>query len=342
VKRIDPATLLRSLLALACAGAALVAGCDCGSGGPHPSPADAGRPAGGPEPESTPVVLFHAAGLTPFVDRIRDRVRDELGIALRPEASGSQAACRKLTETGRQADLLMLADNRLVETLLAGHADWRIDFATDAVVLGVGVRAPDVAQAEADWPGVLLQPRVRIARVDETLGPIGYRTLLVWRLREQRLGPDGLHEALLEKSEPVVDHVSRLPPLLRTGQVHYAFLYRSLCTASDLRFIELDPRVNLSDPAVDYSGTSVTFDRLQAGAPESITLRGAPIVWTLTIPHKAGQREAATRLVRYLLASCRDELARTGFEPLEPARYYGPEDRHPALRTVAPRRGPQP
>ena len=49
-----------------------------------------------------------------FLEQVRDDCRRDLGIVLKTEGSGSQEACRKVTELGRPCDLLVLADNQLV------------------------------------------------------------------------------------------------------------------------------------------------------------------------------------------------------------------------------------
>ena len=139
-------------------------------------------------PSTRDLRIFHAAGLTPVLDAVRGDAERDLGIRLQAEGSGSQVACRKLSELGRDADLVGVADAALVEALLNGVCSWRIDFANDEVVLAVGSRARYAGDAEEDWVSVLSGRDVRIGRVDENQGPIGYRTLLVWKLAEARGG----------------------------------------------------------------------------------------------------------------------------------------------------------
>lgn len=289
---------------------------------------------------ATPVRVFHAAGLTPLFDDLRPDLEAALDVRLLAEGSGSQVACRKAADLGRPCDLVMVADHALVAKLLATETDWRLDFAADEIVLGVGAHAPGVDEAEEDWVPVLLRDDVRLGRVDENQGPIGYRALLVWKLRERLGGADGLHDRLFAKTEKVVDHVTRLTPLLKTGEVDYAFLYRSICIARDIRYIPLDPRIHLGDPDRDYGAVSVTFEKLKAGAPETVTITAAPVVWSLTMPHDAAHPDAAARLVRHLLLDRRDELARHGFRPLDPPRFFGPAERFERFAEYATRAGP--
>mgnify|MGYP000117194454 CR=1 FL=1 len=284
--------------------------------------------------DSIDLRVFHAAGMTSLIEEGRRSFRREAGIRLRAEGSGSQVACRKVAELGRTCDLLMLADRALVEKLLDGVCTWRLDFAADEVVLGVGQRAPRVPEAEQDWVSVLRNTDVRLGRVDENQGPIGYRTLLVWKLQAQR-GSSGLTKALREQTDVVVDHVSRLPPLLNTGQLDYAFLYRSVCIANDVRYIALDEKINLGSPDMDYSGAEVTFEAPGATEEGAVTMRASPIVWTMTIPQEGADREAAVRFIRYLLEDKSELLKRNGFRPLKPARYYGAKDMWSSFRDIA-------
>ena len=281
-----------------------------------------------------PLRVFHAAGLTPVLDAVRQDCRTDLGIELLTEGSGSQEACRKLSELGRECDLVMVADSGLIATLLPRHCSWRLDFATDEVVLGVGLRAPNADLAGQDWTQALLAEGVRIGRVDENLGPLGYRTLLVWKLREAQ-GVPGLYDALLRRCVMVVDDVGRLTPLLRTGELDYGFVYRSTCIAHGIRHVELDPAINLGSPDVDYSRATVAYRKLKTGDPEQVVVRGEPIMWALSIPDRGANGEAARRFIRYLLRDKAEVLERDGFRPLAPPRFHGPRERFEAFGEFA-------
>ena len=266
--------------------------------------------------------IFHASGLSPMLEQMRADCLKELNIRLLTEASGSQVACRKLAELGRDCDLIMLADRGLITSLLGETCSWRLDFANDEVVLAVGVRAPKVDPAENDWVTVLMNEDVRIGRVDENQGPIGYRTLLVWKLQEMR-GSTGLYNRLLKKCDKVVDHVTRLTPLLKNGDIDYAFVYQSICVARDLRFIALDKTINLGSNEIDYSRAEANFTKLKAGEQQTITVRGAPITWTLSIPDRNADHALAVEFVRYLLSANSEMLEQNGFRAITRPSFYG-------------------
>ncbi len=283
-----------------------------------------------PEKKLKNLTVFHAGGLTPVLEAVRKPCEKELGIKLRTEASGSQVACRKIAELGRKCDLVMLADAGLVASLLKGNCSWRLDFASDEVVLAVGQRAPRVAEAEKDWTKVLTAGKVKLGRVDENQGPIGYRTLMVWKLQE-KLGAKNLHDRLRAKGGKVVDHVARLTPLLKSAEIDYAFVYRSICIAHDVRYIRLEKRVNLGSADHDYSAAKVTYGK----ARKKITVKGAPIIWTLSIPDRSADEESARRFVRWLLSDKKKLLEKHGFRPLARPRFHGPKKAFGALKDFA-------
>jgi molybdate/tungstate transport system substrate-binding protein len=321
--------------------------------------------------EDAPVVrVFHAAGFSPFLRQVRDECARTLRVDLQTEGSGSVEACRKITSLGRTCDVLVLADNQLVKPLLGGVCTWRIDFATDEVVIGIGARAPHVEQAERGWAETILGDDVRLARADENGSPIGYRTLLVLKLQE-RLGSTGIYDRFLTRCQKKVDDVERLAALLKSGDIDYAFLYRSTCVAHGIRHIELDARINLGSMDVDYGQAEVRFAKLKSGSEEMVTVRGTPTVWTMAQPEAvqaqsgrtgatltpgpspkgrggqsdalAGQEHAnaAARFapgagfIRHVLAHETEALTAIGFRPLARPRFYGPPQAYRPFVEVA-------
>jgi molybdate/tungstate transport system substrate-binding protein len=286
------------------------------------------------EPPARELRIFHAAGFTPALDSVRQDALSSRHIRLLTEGSGSQAACRKLTELGRTCDLIMLADNTLFVPMLQGTCSWRLDFATDEMVLGVGIRAPATDDAEKDWAPVLLRPDARIGRADENQSPLGYRTLLVWKLQEMR-GSAGLCAALRKKCDKVMEDAGELTPLLKTGEVDYAFVYRSTCIASDIRYIALDRSINLGSADVDYSRAQVTFRKSKAGEAEPVTVTGAPVTWSLSIPDRDADASLAAEFIRYLLSSKAEALDKNGFRLRKPLLFYGTREAFRLFADVA-------
>lgn len=264
------------------------------------------------------VTVFEAAGFAPVMDAVTAEAEQKLNIRIFAEASGTQIACRKVSELGRKCDVLISADEKLFAEILHDHTNFRIDFATDEIVLAFGQRAKFADETETDWARTLFEKDVRLGRGDENLSPIGYRDLMVWQLQEKYGSMPGFSKRLQSKCVKVVDDVMQLAPLLKTGEIDYAFLYRSMCIAQDIRHIRLDRKINLGDMKEDYSGVSVL---LKNGK----TIKGGPVIFSLTIPSNADHPETAVKLIRYILAEKNGVLKSRGFTPMKPS-FHGRKD----------------
>jgi molybdate/tungstate transport system substrate-binding protein len=264
------------------------------------------------------VTVFEAAGFAPVMDAVSAGAEQELKIRIRAEASGTQIACRKVSELGRKCDILISADEKLFAEILPEYTNFRIDFATDEIVLAFGQRAKFADETEKDWAKTLFWKDVSLGRGDENLSPIGYRNLMVWQLQEKYGDIPGFAEKLKSKCVKVVDDVMQLAPLLKTGEVDYAFLYRSMCIAQDIRHIRLDRKISLGDIKGDYSGASVI---LESGK----TIEGGPVIFSLTIPSNAEHPETAAKFIRHLLTENDGVLKSRGFTPMKPS-FHGKKD----------------
>lgn len=274
------------------------------------------------------VKVFGAANFSPILRGCKEAAEKALGSKLVMEFSGSQVACRKISELGRDCDLLILADNALFKKLVAKECKWRLDFACDSMVLGVGSRARRSDDAERDWRGVILDPAVSWGRVDENLAPVGYRTLLLLKLAD----PSGaLLEKLLAKADRKCDDVSAMAALLRNGDLDYGFLYRSASLNYDIRFVELPAEIDMGSEKADYSKASVSF-RNTAG--KEIKVSGSPICYALSIPAKSANAEGALKFVRFLLADSSKRMESSGLRLFKP-KFYGTKEDFEPLKDFA-------
>jgi len=282
----------------------------------------------GCKPSRKPVTVFAAASLARALSDLEERVElDHPALDVQLEISGSQVACRKVAELNRRADVVATADYRVIDSILKpGHASYTVRFAANAVVLAHAQHSRHTETITADnWHEVLLRPRVRLGRVDPDLAPIGYRTRLVWGLARRHLGgkaPADLARRLEGKcaAEHVVPHEGELLQLLQTRSIDYAFLYRSTAEEHNLKTVDLPAAYNLGSPDKDkaYAAASVTVSMRRG---ERQTVRGAAVVYGLTIPKNAPNPAGARTFVEALLSDeGRRCLARTGFSPLSPAR----------------------
>jgi len=269
--------------------------------------------------DESPLRIFLAANFNPVIKTVKADAQRDLGLALMPESSGSQVACRKVAELGRECDVLILADPQLFTELVPKQCPWRITFGCDRMVLGVGRRAKRSDDAEKDWPAVILDPAITVGRVDENLAPSGYRTLLLLKLKDSS---GKLLANVIKKTDRKCDDVAALAALLRNGDIEYGFLYRSACLNYDIRFIELGPAINMGHSTVDYSTATVSFKNTKNA---DVTIKGSPISYGLSIPSTARNGEGAVRFIRYLLTKRAAVLTQCGIEALKP-KFHGPKD----------------
>jgi molybdate/tungstate transport system substrate-binding protein len=284
--------------------------------------------AGCPSKQRQVVTAFYAASLTRSFAELERRLEDEFSdLDLRLEPSGSQVAARKVCELNRRADLVFVADWRVIEKLLVpGHADWQIQFAANELVLAHAEHSPYTETISADnWPELLLKPEVRLGRGDETTAPIGFQTLQLWELAEQHYGPGKVGEDLAGRlkrkveKEHVVPDIVELVVQLQAKAIDYAFVFRSIAEEHNLKVVRLPDTYNLGNPRMGqiYSRTSVPVS-LKTGAPPT-QIRGAPIVYGVTIPKTAPNPSGAARVIAFLLSKeGRRILERSGFRPLDP------------------------
>jgi molybdate/tungstate transport system substrate-binding protein len=290
-----------------------------------------------------PLEVFAAASLSRVLGELEpvlQKERPDLRLALEP--SGSQIAARKVSELRRTADLVISADWRVIENLLLPeHAGFNLRFATNELVLAHGEHSLGTESIDAgNWPALILEPGVRLARVDESTGPVGYQTLLVLRLAELHYPPElagALQKRFLERvpKERVLPDVEEAAMLLESRAVDYVFIYRSVAEEHRLKFVPLPEEINLGSAArAEVYARAEVEVRLREGAPPK-RFRGEPIVYSLAIPKNARDPEGAIALVRTLLGpEGRRLMTQTGFKPLVPPLCATPEALPPALRPL--------
>lgn len=254
------------------------------------------------------------------------------------ENAGSLESARKLTELHKIPDVIALADEAVFPALLVpGQATWYAAFARNEMVLAYTDRSQGASEiTAANWAAVLQRPGVRTGRSDPALDPNGYRTLMVTELEERRSGVAGLAARLLAAMPArfMRPKEADLVALLQAGELDYAWSYRSVAEGAGLKWVDLPPEVDLSDPAREALYATVSV-RIPTGPThdarpttrDSMTIRGAPILYALSIPTAAPNPAAAQAFVRWLFGpDGRAVLARNGFTVLE----------HPIIHGSAP------
>ena len=270
------------------------------------------------------LIIFHAGSLTvPMKELTKAFQAKHPGVTFQTEASGSRTAARKISELGREADIMMSADYTVIdELLIPDFADWNIQFARNTMVIAYTDRSKYADEINADnWHEILLREGVVYGHSDPNADPCGYRTLLVWQLAEKYYNVPGLYQRLEERCPPenVRPKSVELIALLQSGDMDYAFEYRSVAVQHGLEFVELPEEINLCciEHAGFYRQARVEVSGKEPGT--TITKAGKPIVYGVTIPKNAPSPELAVEFIKFLLSSEGQKIMeRMGQPPIVP------------------------
>lgn len=275
------------------------------------------------------LVIFHAGSLAvPFREFTALFKERHPGVTILAESAGSRDCARKICDLGRSCDVLASADYKVVDNLLMPeHVDFNIRFAANEMVIAYTGRSNAADQIGRDnWYEVLLQDDVRFGRSDPNRDPCGYRTVMLFQLAENHYGVADLAAKLEEKGGRrfIRPKETDLLALLEVGEIDYLFIYRSVATQHGLEILQLPEEVNLGSPALSelYQMATVPVTGKRPG--DFITRRGAPIVYSVTVPKNAGNRSLAEDYVALLLSPAgRAIMERNGHPAIAPARADG-------------------
>lgn len=277
---------------------------------------------GGGRPVEGPLVVYNAGSLARPLRAALDTFAAREGVLVEQESAGSLESARKLTELGKIPDVIALADAEVFPRyLVPAHLDSWTDFAVNRMVVAYRKESRFASEMGPDtWWRILLRPGVETGRSDPDLDPNGYRTKMVWLLAERFYQEPGLAARLEAASPPrnIRPKEADLVGLLQAGELDYIWSYESLARVMGLPFVTLPKAIDLSPPdsGSRYASVSVTVRGAKVG--DSVTFRGAPIIYAYGIPRDAPHPELARRFVRFLRSpDGRAILRREGLDALE-------------------------
>ena len=264
--------------------------------------------ASSPNAAGAPMVtltIFAAGTLAAPYRQIDDAfMRAHPEVKIEAQFGGSVKMVKQVTELHRQADVVAVADYSVIPKYLfatdggKGQADWYAGFATNAVTFVYTDRSRSADRINGrNWYELLAQPGVEIGRSNPDTDPSGYQTVQMLHLAESYYHRPGLAEKILANAPRtnMRDTETELIAALQSGQIDYLAIYRSDARQHKFKYLELPPEIDLSDAkyAASYAeGVAHTANG---------DLKGKPIVYAVTIPFDAPQREWAVRYVRFLL-----------------------------------------
>ena len=249
------------------------------------------------------VIIFHAGSLTvPFkkVEKLFEETYK--GVDVKREAAGSRTCARKITDLRKPCDIMASADVEVITTLLfPEYADTCYEFATNKMVIAYTPRSKYAKEINVrNWYEILAKDDVSFGHSDPEADPCGYRTVLLFQLAERFYKKLGIVKGLTKKALIRPKSVE-LIALLETGNLDYAFEYRSVAVQHNLKYLELPKEIDLSDPSLKdyYRQASIRLKGKRPG--EYITVRGKPISYGITVLKNAPHKDLAVKFLRFLL-----------------------------------------
>ena len=234
-----------------------------------------------------------------FEDHVGPAFEAEMELDLHGEYYGTNAVMRMVTDETKHPDMIVSADATLLrDRLYPAVTDWDIVFAANSLGLAYN---PDTEFGQQLNDG---EPWYDLARStdegdlaisDPELDPLGYRAMQAFKLAEAEHDLDGFREAMADRVY-VEPQEPQLLAGVETGSRVGAVVYRNMALDHDLPFVEFPDAYNFADPErrAAYAEANYTFE-------DGETIEGRPILYNLTVPDDADNREAGHRLVQYIL-----------------------------------------
>ena len=251
------------------------------------------------------LVIFHAGSLAvPFKAICKQFNKAHPSLNIFREAAGSRMCARKISDLGRACDVMASADYTVIDTLLIPeYATWNIRFASNEMVIAYRADSHRAEKINKDnWFDILLQKDVAFGRSDPNADPCGYRSILMMKLAEKYYGRDGILEKMLAKDGRYVRPKEvDLLMLLEIGEIDYIFIYRSVAQQHGLKIMTLPDEINLKKKEYDLFYKTVSLRLTGKRLRTFVTKRGGPIVYGVTMPVNAVNRQAGLAFLEFLL-----------------------------------------
>ncbi|HEY9074014.1 MAG TPA: tungstate ABC transporter substrate-binding protein WtpA [Desulfobaccales bacterium] len=282
------------------------------------------------------VIIFNAGSLSiPLKEMAEAFNKQYPKVEILREAAGSRGCARKITDLNKPCDIMASADYEVIDSLLIPkYASWDIHFASNQLAI---MYRPDSRFAKEinsnNWYQILLKKGVQYGHSNPDVDPCGYSTLLSWQLAEKYYKVPGLYQKLVDNCPPqnVRPKETDLIALLEAGQLDYLFIYKSVCEQHHMPYVALPDQINLGSTkyADFYQQASVKISGKKPGT--FVEQKGAPMLYGLTIPNNAPDRDLAVKFLAFVLGpQGRAIMEKNGQQAIYPAPVSGDAGKLPA------------
>ncbi len=272
------------------------------------------------------VIIFHAGSLSvPFSKIEKAFESTHEGVDVVRESHGSVKCARLVVDLKKPCDILASADVEVIKNLLyPKYASSWVCFATNSMVIAFSSKSrySQIINSR-NWYKILAKNGVSFGHSDPNLDPCGYRTVILMRLAKEYYKDKNIPQLL--KKALIRPKSVELFGLLETGNLDYAFEYRSVSIQHNLKFLELPKEINLSDPKMNKNYKKVWVEIRGKKPGEKIKIYGKAITYAAAILSNAPHKGFAKEFMRFLLDKDKGLkiIKECGQVPLFPPMVYG-------------------
>jgi molybdate/tungstate transport system substrate-binding protein len=250
------------------------------------------------------LTVMNAASITLPIRAALDSFSARTGVKYEVQPGSSLEIARRFTELHQTADVVFLADPEVFpQLMMPAYVHWYALFARNRIVLAYTDRSRGAKEINSEnWRAVITRAGVEVGRSDPNTDPSGYRTLLTMQLAARHYHDPGLFARLLAAAPErnVRPRESEQVVLLQTGELDYVWTYQNLAENDGLRVVKLPDDIDLGNPADSAIYASVSTRVLGKAQGDTVTMRGAPILFAFTIPLGAENPDLARRFAEYV------------------------------------------
>jgi len=286
------------------------------------------------------IVIFHAGSLSVPIAEVSREFKKIRGIEIQAETSGSVEVIRKVTDLGKKADIIAVADYSLCEKMLMPeYAEVCVLFAMNEIVLAYSKKSKYREKInDSNWFDVLQKRDVKFGFSDPNADPCGYRTLFTLKLADNYYGKR-IFEDLIEANSNIKSNKTLiivperiqtnekivlrpkevdLTALLEIGALDYIFTYKSVARQHGLEFVELPAEINLG-----------SYEKLEYYDQLSVSIRNqsigvGPIVYGVTVLKDSANKKVAFEFLNFMLSENGREIFERNYQKtISPPKFLG-------------------
>jgi len=288
--------------------------------------------------------VYHAGSLSIPFDEMEELFEDSHpNVDVRRESGGSVATVRKVTDQGKEPDVVGVADYSLIPDMMYEEwADWTVKFARNRMIIAYtnhSAYKDDINTT--NWYDIFQRDGVKYGFSNPNDDPCGYRSQMVTLLAESYYGNDSIFDDLIEAHTGItatggnitVPETSNLNidtskimvrsaevdlmAALESGEIDYLYIYQSVASQHEgVYYVQLPEAIDMSsiDYAEEYSEISLT-----RGSGNVVV--GKPIVYGITIPTTVKNYDLAVEFVELVLNQTgQDVMEYMGQPPIVPPK----------------------